>query len=161
MATFFRFIVCVASLAILCERAGISLESFAVAEQAAALEAPGFENAEAWDAAVKQIVEKDDAALLKRVFAVGEGRLDGYYSTNYSYHLSRIAVGNTRLFLRVADEVYGPKLERPMRYLVNESRGYPRELKRSLQAVPKGTKEHAIAKRFLALADAKAKRLGK
>lgn len=161
MATFFRLMISVAVLAIACERLGVSLERFAVADSVDSLEKPGFENAEAWEEAVKSVIEKDDTKMMARILAIGESRLDGMYSTNYAHYLSRIAKENTPFFLRSADEKYGAKIERSLKYLVNESEGFPRDLRKSLEEVKAGSKEHAIAQRLLKLADAKSKRLGK
>ncbi|MEZ4749301.1 MAG: hypothetical protein R3B54_01355 [Bdellovibrionota bacterium] len=89
-----------------------------------------------------------DADVLLGILQVGDGRLDGYFSTNYSHYLQEIAQKQTQLFLKVAAQHHAKDWKKALRYLVNESKGLPRNLERALEKVPKNSPEYSTPKRL-------------
>ncbi|MCB9254063.1 MAG: hypothetical protein H6617_05210 [Bdellovibrionaceae bacterium] len=131
------------------------------AEPALPLSPPGFENQAQWQKAVQAVVEKKDATVLLSILQVGDGRLDGYFSTNYAHYLQEIAQKQTELFLKVAAEHHKKDWKAALKYLVNESQGLPRNLERAMERIPKKSPEYSHAQVALKVARGEAKKLGK
>ncbi|MCB0403876.1 MAG: hypothetical protein KDD51_03770 [Bdellovibrionales bacterium] len=140
---------------------GLVLTGYAETPATPPLAPPGFDNQIPWQKATQAVIEKQDEAALLGILQVGDGHLDGYFSTNYTHYLQEIALKQTEMFLRVAAQHHRNDWRAALRYLVNENQGLPPSLERALLQIPKKSAQHALAQAALKAARSEAKKLGK